>query len=160
MLARAFGKHNHLGASFEMEVDFDPASPHVPDLEYHQYVAGRFERSKKGSPTRLPADHILPDGSLLTPGALKRDGAGGHYYGDRKNLTGRGPSDDYFDEFDQEDRTRGTQYRGADNPGIDVDVNDDLVTVDLEFEGRVVHVPTGQILRRQAWTVTGRHQNP
>ena len=101
----------YLGATFLMQVDFEPTHPAVPELEYQQFVSGSFAMRKRGDVALKPESHPLPGQKTLTPGTPLRDGAMGIYYGDRKRTSAGGLDDYYYDEHRQKDREFGTRYR-------------------------------------------------
>jgi hypothetical protein len=158
--ARLNGYQYYLGATFLMQVDFEPTHPAVPELEYQQFVSGSFAMRKRGDVALKPEPHPLPGRKTLTPGVPMRDGARGIYYGDRRRGSPGGLDDHYYDQSRKEDRTHGTLYRGSDYPGVGFDDSYDLIEIDLEFDGRIVHTPTDTTVMSQGWSVKDLYYVP
>jgi hypothetical protein len=123
-----------------MEADFmdDPNQGCVcGEFEYRQWIRGRFLRKRRSDLAVQTVRHFLPSRRELSATSWDLDGEGGLIYGRRD-----GQANQDNDEYSP-DRQAGCRYRGREAPSIRIDANDELVGLDLEFRGEVVHRAAG-----------------
>jgi hypothetical protein len=123
-----------------MEADFmdDPNQGCVcGEFECRQWIRGRFLRKRWSDPAVQTVAHFLPGNRPLSATSWNLDGEGGLIYGRRREQANN-DNDEYL-----LDRRTGCRYRGHDAPSIRIDANDELVGMDLEFRGEVVHMAAG-----------------